>query len=200
MPLRPSWIYGKAVVVRPQPPPPDPPPPEPAPPPQVLDVEPPAPLPPRREPTIELEAEVARLREESRALRGRIAEMAVGMARLRRDVLEASESELVRLAVSVAERVVGHELSTSPELVVAWAKEAIERLAAKDEVVIAISEDVAEAVPEESWAVLRAPHTVVTDESLEGRTVEVRTPEASVAAGPDARLAAVAEALGVETK
>jgi len=141
--------------------------------------------------------ELERLREENTTLQGRIAEMAVTMARLRRDVLEASEPELVQLALTIGERVVGRELAMDPCLVVEWAEEAVQALAAKDEVVIALAKDVASQVPAEGWAGTGLEQRVQMDPELAPGSVEVRAPEAVVAAGAQARLTSVAQALGI---
>jgi flagellar assembly protein FliH len=143
-----------------------------------------------------LSAEVARLREENAALTAQVAAGASRLARLRRDVLEASEPELVRLAVAVAERVVGRELSLDPTLVVSWARSAIQALASKDEVVIAIARDVGAQVPADAWSLVEVKHQVQIDPLLVPGSVEVRTSEGTIAAGARARLDAVAQAVG----
>jgi hypothetical protein len=150
-------------------------------------------------PSIDLTASIAlaQLRDENAALRAQVAEMAGTMARLRREVLEASEGELVMLALTIAERVVARELRTDPALVAAWAREAIEKLAAKDGVVIAVAKDVRDELPDDTWNVVGAPHRVQTDGQLPPGAIEVRTPEGTVAAHAEARFAAVAHALGV---
>jgi hypothetical protein len=140
---------------------------------------------------------LAQLSEENAALRTQITEMAATMARLRREVLEASEGELVRLALAVAERVVGRELQMDPALVVAWARESVEALAAKDGVVIALARDVRDAVPADAWQDMGVEHRVQADSQLGPGVVEVRTPEGTVRTGPAARLSAVGKALGV---
>lgn len=144
-----------------------------------------------------LAAEIASLREENASLHEHVAAGAARMARLRREVLESSEPELVRLAVAVAERVVGRELALDPALVVSWARDAIQALAAKDEVVIAIARDVAQGVPAEAWSAIDTKHKVHADPTLAPGTVEVRAAEGAIAAGGEARLEAVAHALGV---
>jgi len=140
---------------------------------------------------------LAQVSDENAALRAQITEMAATMARLRREVLAASEGELVKLALTVAERVVGRELTTDPTLVVAWAREAVESLAAKDGVVIAVARDVRDEVPASAWGEVGVEHRMQTDALLARGGVEVRTPEGTVATGAAARLAAVSQALGV---
>jgi hypothetical protein len=143
-------------------------------------------------------AAAAQLAEENAALRAQIAEMDTAMTRMRIDVLAASEEELVRLAVSIAERVVARELETDPTLVVAWARECIEQLGAKDGIVVAFAKDVRDQVPAVVWADLGVEHRTQTDAQLPPGSIEVRTPEGTIAAGAEARFAAVTGALGVE--
>jgi flagellar assembly protein FliH len=58
----------------------------------------------------------------------RLAETIDEMASLRADLLGRSERELVRLAVSIAERVIRREIALDPSLIAAMAKVAIEQL------------------------------------------------------------------------
>jgi len=142
-------------------------------------------------------AALAQLADENAALREQVAEMAAAMAKLRRQVLEASEGELVKLALAIAERVVSRELATDPALIAAWAREAIQSLAAKDEVVIAVAKDVSQRVPSEAWEMTGVDLCVQSDSQLEAGSVEVRTREGIIATGPAARIAAVSTALGL---
>lgn len=156
-------------------------------------IEPPPPAP------VDISTSIAlvQLSEENAALRTQITEMAATMASLRRDVLEASEEELVQLALAIATRVVGRELQSDPALVVAWARDAVQALAAKDGVVIALARDVREAIPAEAWDAVGVEHRLQADSQLGPGAVEIRSPEGTVAIGADARLAAVAEGLGL---
>ena len=72
---------------------------------------------------------------------------------MRRRVLEASENELVKLALVIAERVVSDAVAADPSVLAKWAKEAIALLPAKESIVVAISPDLAECVPEGAWAI-----------------------------------------------
>jgi len=58
----------------------------------------------------------------------RLAETIEEMASMRADLLRRSERELVRLAVSIAERVIRREITLDPSLVAAMAKVAVEQL------------------------------------------------------------------------
>ncbi len=137
------------------------------------------------------------LRDENAALKARIAEIAVAQARFRSEVLRASEGELVRLACAIAERVAGRELHTDPEIVLEWAREAIEALGAKEDVIIALAPDLAQMLCATDWSSLASgPVGVETDPSLGPLQMEVRVRSAAVEAGVASRLAAVTGALG----
>jgi hypothetical protein len=141
------------------------------------------------------------LREENAELRKQIAEMAITMARFRRDVLEASEDELVKLACVVAERVTRHELLTTPDIVVGWAREAIESLGAKEGVTIAIAPDLAAVLDAGVWSDLaRGSIVVETDPSLRSFQCEVRARSSSVDASMEGRVAAIARELGASNE
>jgi hypothetical protein len=201
---RPSWMARKmstrppAAIVAPSIHPPEPGPPSP---PAPLSTVPPTALAEvfSIAPEVDLRSSsvIAQLSDDNAALRAQVAEMASAMARLRRQVLEASEGELVKLSLVIAERVIARELATEPDLVVHWAREAINALAAKDEVVIAVAKDVASDVSAEAWNDLGVPHQILQDPQLGPGAIEVRTPQGIVAVGSEARLQAVAGALGV---
>jgi hypothetical protein len=202
VPRRPSWI-GRAMSTRP--------PAEQAPvapssvpappsmrPQQEAIPEPIVVMPPQASVDLTTSTVIAELTGENAALREQVTEMAAAMAGLKRQVLEASEGELVTLALAIAERVIGRELATDPGLVWRWAQEAIDALAAKDEVVIAVAKDVGQRVPESAWNELTIDHRVQIEGQLTGGTIEVRTPEGIVETSAEARLGAVRHALGVE--
>ena len=141
------------------------------------------------------------LREENAALRRQLAQLALSMARLQRDVLEASESELVKLACAVAERVTRSELLTTPSLVVAWAREAIDAFGAKQEMVVAIAPDLAAILDANVWKSVGSGSVVVeTDPSLSSFQCEVRARSFTVDASGDGRVAAIARELGASNE
>jgi flagellar assembly protein FliH len=144
-----------------------------------------------------LSSSVARLTEENAALRVQVAQMAGAMAGLRREVLEASEPELVSLALAIAQRVVARELRLDPTLILHWAHDAIQSLATKDEVIIALGRDVAKDLPEDART-LSGGVPIEVDPQLAPDACEVRAPGCTIAAGAEARVAAVAEVLGVK--
>ena len=126
------------------------------------------------------------------------------MAALRTKVLLESEGELVRLALAVAERVVGRELAIDPALVSNWAREAIAALdggtdstrpGADGRLVVAVAPDLGAFVEESDFG---AP--IVVDPSLASMSAEVRGDPGRADVSAASRLSAVAEALGVETE
>ena len=130
-------------------------------------------------------------------LRRTAAELAATLATARRHLLEASEGELVKLALVIAARVVGAAIATDPALIAAWARDAIATLPARDKVVVAISSDLADHVPESAWAVaLSDTHRLEIDPALAPATCEVRAGVASIEVSAVARIAAVGEAIG----
>lgn len=124
----------------------------------------------------ELEGEVAQLREELQRV---VAESEHMKAR----VMEESEPAMVALALAIAKRVVGREVAADPTLLRSWIREAQGQLPSGEVFV-------AEGVEMEG---------VTTDTSLPPGTAEVRAGASSVAVSADARMAAMADALGVES-
>jgi flagellar assembly protein FliH len=138
---------------------------------------------------------IAQLADENAELRAQLVAVQDAMTRLRGDILAQSEGDLVRLSLTIAERVVGRELTTDPKLVVEWARDALEQLAAEENVVIAVARDVAKSVSPDAWRDVGISHKRQTDPQLAPGTIEVRTPEGTITTGANARLAAIAEAL-----
>ncbi len=114
----------------------------------------------------------------------------------RRAVLAASERDLVSLAIAIAERVVGRELTVDPSFVAQLAREGVDALSAQDELTVAIAPDLAERVPAEAWArALDRTASPVVDATLGAARIEVRGKYGRVDASVSARLDAVARAL-----
>ncbi len=138
------------------------------------------------------DAAFAALQAENTALRAQLAELTVVLGRTRREVLARSEGELVRLSLAIAERVVRRELATDPGLVARWAREAVEALTSRDDLVVAVSPDLANALPADVWArALAVPFRLEVDPSLGTARCEVRAGAAIVDASADGRMAAV---------
>lgn len=133
--------------------------------------------------------------DEMDMMRAALAASEARVQSMRRTVLLECESELVKLALAVAERVVGRELATDPALVAAWAREAIAALEGSENVVLAAAPDVVRRLETEA---LGAP--LVVDETLPAGTCEARGEPGRASASARDRLEAVAEALGVDSE
>lgn len=136
-----------------------------------------------------MQAEIAGLQS---ALAAAVAET----ARVRREVLEASLPSLVELAVAIAQQVIGQKVAEDPAIVARLAREGVDALLDQEDLVVAVSPDLAAKVPAEVWASALEGHaSVVTDPSLEPMRCEVRGKKARVGVDPEARLRAVVLAL-----
>lgn len=142
--------------------------------------------------TAALEAELDRTREQ---LAAALAEA----ERFQRQVLEASERQLVELALAISERVVGRELSLDPTLVAAWAKEGIRALAGQGSISMRVSADVKASLdkymPGDASSV-----SVDVDDALPPASCRLQGSLGAVDASLAARLDAVADALGVSER
>lgn len=98
-------------------------------------------------------------------------------------VMEESEPAIVALALAIAKRVVGRELTADATLVHAWVREAQGLMPAG-------SVHVAPGIEGVEGAVI--------DPTLPPGTAEVRNGGSVIAVGADARIAAMADALGVD--
>lgn len=129
------------------------------------------------------------------AARSLAAQMTTEIAAARRGALEASERDLLRLAVVIAERIVEREISRDPATLARWVASGIEALTRDDDVRVVASPRVAALLA----GAPGAPRVDV-DESFEGDRCEVRTRFGSVEVGLRARFETlVAELLGEET-
>ncbi len=134
---------------------------------------------------VELEGEVAMLHAE-------IARLARELASIPARVLEESEPELVRLAVAVAEKIVGRELVLDPHTIVSWIEEGLAALPKPDAAVIAVSPEIAAVLALDATADIG----FVVDPSLRSGSCELRQGATTVSVGPSARTGAIADALG----
>ncbi|MFO0592849.1 MAG: FliH/SctL family protein [Polyangiaceae bacterium] len=138
---------------------------------------------------LSLQAEIVELQA---ALTAAVAET----ARVRREVLQASAPELVRLAAAIAEQVIGQRMEKDPTLLAALAREGIDALLESDELTVAVAPDLADKVPPEAWArALEGRAAVVTDPTLDAMRCEVRGKSSRVFVDPRSRLRVVLDAL-----
>lgn len=145
---------------------------------------------------VEDSPELEALRQQNMQLEQTLAEAISESCRMRRKILEESEGELVKLAIAIAQQIVGRELRANPELATDWAKEAIEQLASDDAVTIAISPEVEPLLTPEKWLQIVPGVTVVVDQALQPGQTQVRSLHTRIGAGRVERAAAVVEALG----
>jgi Flagellar assembly protein FliH len=113
-------------------------------------------------------------------------------AKVRQEILESSERDLVDLALVVAARVVGRELKSDPALVASWVREGVAGLVAEDDVSVTVSPDVAEAL----GAGAGVGYRLSIDPTLGPLSCIVRGRYGRVDVGAEARLRLLAEALG----
>jgi len=139
------------------------------------------------------EAQLLTLRGQMVAIRAAATDARQALANQTERTLADAESELVKLALAIAERVVGRELATSPELIVGWARAALSASSLGEGVAVAVSSDVAATVDASGWEDL-APR-LITDTSLPPSTCELRNGKTTITVGGGDRLALVAEQL-----
>lgn len=140
------------------------------------------------------------------ALEGRIDDLSRGLesarqsvADARREALESSEHEIVKLALAIAERVVGHAFRHDPSMVAAWVKEGIAALSHEDSVRCVVSPHIGDILQASNcFAGLESQPDLVVDPRFDDAHCEIRGKYGRVDAGLEARLDAVAAALGVE--
>ncbi len=133
----------------------------------------------------------ARARIES--LEGELAAARGAATVMAEQMREDAESELVKLAMAVAERVVGRELSVTPTLIVDWAREVVAASDLGGSFVVATSAALSAAVPDAAWGELE--DALRMDPALPAGTCEVRDGGRTVTVSAEERLATVAEDL-----
>lgn len=156
--------------------------------------------------------EVAQLREQLEHLEGRRAALAEELERqheankaliralgkAREDLFLEGEGELLRLAMAVAERVVGAELKTPVPVITRWVKEAVALYGGGTGLTLVLSPALVAAMPAHEWEKVAGEVAVALDPNLEGICCELRGPDARATISARHRLDAVAEALGVQ--
>lgn len=142
----------------------------------------------------------ARHHAEVEELRAQLRQTVAALALARRELLAASEPEVVKLALAVAERVTGRELETDPELVRRWVAEGSRHLGEQDDLQVMVAPDVAVRLGDDAWTTHDGRTLAVQiDASLPSGHCELRGQFSRVDASLKARLAAVARELQSET-
>lgn len=151
--------------------------------------------PQQSEPDPQVAAEIAAHLEE---LTSALEAARASVERSRRELLASSEQQLVQLAVAIAKRVIGRELSSDGELVAGLAREGIKALGAEDSVTCAVSSKTAHALGVlGEWAPNKTRVDVIVDPTLRDGDCQIRGQYGSVDAGIEARLDAIVSLLGI---
>jgi flagellar assembly protein FliH len=117
--------------------------------------------------------------------------------RARHEILEASERDLVRLALVIAEKVVGRELTTDPTIIALWARQGLEALEGQDNLEVIISPDIANAVPADAWTTTGGQAvTPRVDPELAPGSCSVRGEFTRIDASLAARMQSISAAIG----
>lgn len=140
------------------------------------------------------QGELVAAKAETEGLRAELTTARQATAELATRMRDDAETELVKLAIAVAERVVGRELSLAPELVVDWAREAVAGSELGGSFVVATSADLSAAVPDAAWGELE--DALRMDPALPTGTCEVREGGRTVTVSAEERLDTVREELG----
>jgi flagellar biosynthesis/type III secretory pathway protein FliH len=123
-----------------------------------------------------------------------------GLMSARQDALTASEHDVIRLAVALAQRIVAAELKLRPELLLAAAREGITVLSESDRYVVRVAPGPSEAhlAAFQSELVSKYPRSeVVVDARLAPFTCVVESEHGRVDESTSARMAAVLEGAGL---
>jgi flagellar biosynthesis/type III secretory pathway protein FliH len=133
--------------------------------------------------------QLAELRAEAREeARIELAEAHLGLERARQGVLRDAEASVVDLALAVAKRVIGQELSTHPDRVRALVREALDRVRRATHVRVRVH-------PEDAAELAVEGIEVVADASIERGGCIVQSDLGDVDARLDVRLDALRRAL-----
>lgn len=117
----------------------------------------------------------------------------------RTEALESSEREIVKLAMVIAERVVGRALLADPAIVSAWVREGIEALSEDDSVRCVVSPRVGEILHQSGgFEGLKSQPAIVVDPRMQGIECEIRGKYGRLDGSLKARLDAVSAALGID--
>jgi len=137
--------------------------------------------------------EVVEVRGALAKLHGEREEMVATMHQVVTTLRDEAERELVKLAIAVAERVVARELTSAPELIVDWAREAIIGSALGDQLELALSPALSSSISVAAWGDL-APFVSV-DPALPCGTCEVRDGGKVITVDAETRLSLVSDHL-----
>ena len=149
-------------------------------------------------PTRDYEGELASMAAELAAVQQQLAAMASSADRVHKRLLESCEADVVELAATLAEKVVGRELKTDAGRIASWAKQALAALADQSELTVIVSPDVFAAVPPEAWRDAEGRVFVPrVDAKLAAGSCDIQSKVSRIDGSATARIRAVVESLGV---
>jgi flagellar assembly protein FliH len=135
------------------------------------------------------------------AMLRRIAHTLDELTELRRVIVASTEQQMVRLALAVARRIVGRELTQDPELVAAMAHVALQRLGEAVPATIKLNpEDYTVVVAQRATPWSSTQVRVVPDPAVVRGGCLVESEVGTVDASPDAQLAELSRALLLESE
>lgn len=148
-------------------------------------------------------ASIAQLRTELEAthaqaakLRTELDETEKAMQQFVTKMSEDAETELVKLAITVAERVVARELVLSPNLIIEWAREAIASSDLGGRFIVATSADLSEAIAPAAWGDLEP--SLRMDPALPPATCEIRDNGKLITVSSEERLDVIKDSLTLD--
>jgi flagellar biosynthesis/type III secretory pathway protein FliH len=134
------------------------------------------------------------LATENAELRAAITRATEELATLRTTLLRELEPQLLKLALTVGEKLAGATLASKPEIAAGWVRTALDALADAGPLVVTVGSGLAEQL---GAVVSQTPNLrVEVDPAAPTWGCVVRAEHARVDAGLSSRVAAVAEALG----
>jgi flagellar assembly protein FliH len=135
------------------------------------------------------------------AMLRRVAHTLDELTELRRVIVASTEQQMVRLALAVARRIVGRELTQDPELVAAMAHVALQRLGEAVPATIKLNpEDYTVVVAQRATPWSSTQVRVVPDPAVVRGGCLVESEVGTVDASPDAQLAELSRALLLESE
>lgn len=130
------------------------------------------------------------------AMLRRLTETLQELTQLRSQMIHQTERQMVELALAVARRVVHREVSLDPDLLVAMARVALDRLGEAAQITVRLNPDDYRVVGAPRVAQLTASNvTVVADGRIERGGCRVESEMGILEAGIDAQLHEIAQAL-----
>lgn len=134
--------------------------------------------------------------QRAEAMVQRLTETLSELTQLRAQLIHQTERQMVELALAVARRVVHREVSIDPDLLVAMARVALERLGEAGQITVRLNPDDFQMVGAERTAGMNGSHVaVVADARIPRGGCRVESEMGILDAGIDAQIHEIAQAL-----